>query len=92
MEDGSRRYREIDCNTKLGHVLAAVAQEMKSPYMMKFIRHSGSTTQYNTMQSNVKKQKRRKRKKYNVNGDTKRVTRPKPQRSKGDRMKCQCAD
>jgi len=31
--------------------------------MMKFIRHSGSTTQYNTMQSNVKKQKRRKEKK-----------------------------
>jgi len=31
--------------------------------MMKFIRHSGSATQYNTMQSNVKKQKRRKRKK-----------------------------
>jgi len=31
MEDGSRRYREIDCNIKLGHVLAAVAQEMKSP-------------------------------------------------------------
>jgi len=29
--------------------------------MMKFIRHSRSTTQYNTMQSNVKKQKRRKR-------------------------------
>jgi len=27
--------------------------------MMKFIRHSGSTTQYNTMQSNVMKQKRR---------------------------------
>jgi len=26
--------------------------------MMKFIRHSGSTTQYNTMQSNVKKQKK----------------------------------
>jgi len=31
MEDGSRRYREIDCNTKLDHVLAAVAEEMKSP-------------------------------------------------------------
>jgi len=31
--------------------------------MMKFIRHSGSTTQYNTMQSNVKKQKRKKKKK-----------------------------
>jgi len=31
--------------------------------MMKFIRHSGSTTQYNTMQSNVNKQKRDKKEK-----------------------------
>jgi len=31
--------------------------------MMKVIRYSGSTTQYNTMQSNVKKQKRRKKEK-----------------------------
>jgi len=31
--------------------------------MMKLIRHSGTTTQYNTMQSNVKKQKRGKREK-----------------------------
>jgi len=31
--------------------------------MMKFIRHLGSTTQYNTMQSNVKKQKKEKKKK-----------------------------
>ena len=29
--------------------------------MMKFIRHSGSTTQYNTTQSNVKKQKKGKK-------------------------------
>ena len=31
--------------------------------LMKFIRHSGSTTQYNTMQSNLKKQKKEKREK-----------------------------
>jgi len=30
---------------------------------MKFIRHSGGTTQYNTMQSNVKKQKKKKKEK-----------------------------
>ena len=31
--------------------------------MMKLIRHSGTTTQYNTMQRNVKKQKRGKKEK-----------------------------
>ena len=27
MEDGSRKYREIECNTELGHALAAVYPE-----------------------------------------------------------------